>query len=257
MLRLKVQLKEFRRSLVRKVIYSAAGSLAVSPTSALVIAPHPDDETLGCGGLIASKKSKGDRVAVVFLTDGEAAHRGCCNTTPDKIASARRMLADESGRLLGLKEKDMFWLGLSDGMIPRKDKPEFKMVVERISKLIGKIKPQEVYAPHYMDCWPDHEAASEIASAAISTMDYHCELYYYPVWMWHNLRLRLLPEILKTKIIRIDIGAVLERKKTAIDHYLSVLNTDCGKPYCGNLPEGFTNHFQYAYEIFFRAEKQC
>ncbi len=256
-LSLNYSLKKVRRRLIDGVIRFLAQPAEVTAGSLLIIAPHPDDEVFACGGLIALKKDMGAKVAVVFFTDGEASHKGCCNTASEKIGSARRRLAAESGEILGLKSEDIFWQGLPDGNIPERNGPDFNKAVESLRKLIDEIKPYEIYVPHYRDCWPDHEAASTIVRETIKPVNYQCELYYYPVWMWHNLRLRLLPEILKTKIIRIDIGAVLERKKTAIDHYLSVLNPDCGKPYCGNLPEGFTNHFQYAYEIFFRAEKQC
>jgi LmbE family N-acetylglucosaminyl deacetylase len=242
---------KLRRRVCATLVQRAAIPIMVTSDPALIVAPHPDDETFACGGLIMQKKSTNTQVSIVFLTSGETSHRECCNTTPDKIASARRRLAVEAGRLLGLKEEDMFWLGLSDGNIPEGNEPDFNKSVKSLVRLIDEIKPYEIYVPHYSDCWPDHEAASAIVCDAMKAVNYHCELYYYPVWMWHNLRFRSLSSILNSKVMRVDISTVRERKKIAINHYLSGLNPDCGKPFCGNLPDGFTDHFQYDYEIFF------
>lgn len=246
-------LKKYRRQFVRLFVKGISSPAVLSNADSMIIAPHPDDEVLACGGLIASKKSKGAKVAVVFLTDGKASHKGCCNTAPEKIGLARRRLAIEAGEIIGLKDGDIFWLGLSDGRIPRQGKPDFKMSVERLAKLIEEIKPQEVYAPHYLDGWPDHEAASDIVCSALLMYKANRELYYYPVWLWHNLQFRSFPFFLKTKVLRLDIRSVMDKKKAAIDKYLSLINPDCGAPYCGNLPKGFVKHFQYPYEIFFKA----
>lgn len=254
MLSVKNTIRKQRQNIIRVILRMRSTVQEMTPNPSVIIAPHPDDEVLACGGLITIKKINQARVSVVYLTDGEAAHRVCCNTTPDKIALARRRLAVESGEILGLKPEDMFWIGLADGKIPQQNNPEYNMTVERLAKLIDEIKPQEIYAPHYRDCWPDHEAASELVKEALREVKFRCETYYYPVWMWHNLRLQYLPEILKSKILRIDITPFLKRKKAAIDHYLKPSNPDCGKPFCGILPDGFVDHFQYNYEIVFRAQ---
>ena len=163
---------------------------------------------------------------------GEAAHSGCCKTAPEKIGLTRRRLAVDAGEIVGLAAEDMYWMGLSDGKIPRKDDRDFKKAVVRLSKYIEEIRPQEIFSPHYLDCWPDHEAASEIVSSALKVTDYKCDLFYYPVWMWHSLRLKFFLKILKLKNIRIDITPYLGRKKTALTRYLSALNPECGKPFC-------------------------
>jgi LmbE family N-acetylglucosaminyl deacetylase len=58
----------------------------VSAKRVLVVAPHPDDESLGCGGLIASLAQKGCRFYVVFTTDGGA----CLHRFPRKDGVRRR-----------------------------------------------------------------------------------------------------------------------------------------------------------------------
>ena len=246
-------LKYLRRYAVRLFIKTISSNSSLSNGNVVIVAPHPDDETFACGGLIAHKKTKNARVSVVFLTDGEAAHRGCCNTEPEKIALARQRLAVESGKILGVKAEDMFWLGLPDGKIPQKHNLNFKSSVEKLAKLIEEIKPQEIFAPHHLDCWPDHEAANELVRAALKKYVHPYKLYHYPVWMWHNLRFRDFPKLLSSKVCRLNIRSVMDKKSDAIQYYLSECVPICGKPYCGNLPEGFVDHFNYPYEIYFRA----
>jgi N-acetylglucosamine malate deacetylase 1 len=249
-------LKYLRRYAVRLFIKTISTNSSLSNRNVVIVAPHPDDEVFACGGLIAYKKTKNVRVRVIFLTDGESSHMGCCNTEPEKIALARQRLAVESGKILGLEANDMSWLGLSDGFIPCKGGKAFATSVERLLELFQSIKPQEVYAPYSLDCWPDHEASSEIVRSALLKYKAKLELYYYPIWMWHNLPFRKLRKILNTKILRVDIRSFLGKKKAAIEHYLSASNPDCGISFCGNLPDGFVEHFQYDYEIYFKDEDQ-
>jgi N-acetylglucosamine malate deacetylase 1 len=251
-LSIKDNLRKVRRLLISSTIRFLAQPAEISARSLLVVAPHPDDETFACGGLIALKESIGSKVFVIFLTDGEASHKNCCNISTKEVGHVRRELAMESGRILGVDSENMFWFGLPDGKIPKRGDGAFNAAIEKLAELILAIKPFEIYAPHLLDCWPDHEAANEIVRTALKNYIYPYELYYYPIWMWRNLSLRLLPELLKTKIIRIEIGSVLEKKKAAIAHYLSTLSPDCGEPFCGNLPQGIVDHFQYDYEISFK-----
>lgn len=242
---------------MRKFIETISSNSSLSNGNVAIIAPHPDDETFACGGLVAQKRAMNSNVTVIFFTNGEAAHRSCCNAATENIGHVRRQLAIESGKILGLEPENMFWLGLPDGRIPINNDDAFKPAVEKLAELFLTIKPYEIYAPHFLDCWPDHEAANEIVHAALKNYAYPYEIYYYPVWMWHNLRFRTFLKLLKTKAIRLDIGSVLNKKSTAIQHYLSKRVPVCGKPYCGNLPKGFVEHFQYPYEIFFKSENHC
>jgi LmbE family N-acetylglucosaminyl deacetylase len=224
----------------------------VTQKPAMIIAPHPDDEVLGCGGLIARKRAEDTGVSVVYLTDGESAHKDCCITAPAEIASARRSLAAAAGELLGLREDDMSWLHLPDGGIPRRDAPEFGAAVAGLAALMKRIQPQEVYAPHFLDYSTDHEAAIEIVQAALNEVDHHCELFYYSVWMWRNLRLRDLGLLRRWKTLRIDIGSLQARKQGAIRRYLDPVNPACGISFCCRLPEDFLDPFQGTSEIFFQ-----
>jgi LmbE family N-acetylglucosaminyl deacetylase len=251
-LSIKDNLNKVRRWLIGVAIRYLAQPAEVSADSLLVIAPHPDDETFACGGVILQKKAMNANVSVIFFTDGEASHRNCCSVSLHEVRQIRRQLAVKAGNLLGLKPEDMFWLGLPDGRIPKNGDDAFNPAIEKLAELFLTIKPDEIYAPHFLDCWPDHEAANEIVLSVLKNYLHPYELYYYPVWMWHNLRFHAFLKLLRTDAIRLDISTVMDKKAAAVKHYLSKEVSGCNKPYCGNLPEGFVEYFQYPYEIFFK-----
>lgn len=59
----------------------------------LIVAPHPDDEIIGCAGLMQSLLKAGKEVHIVILTGGEGSHKGCCSQSSSELIEARRDLA--------------------------------------------------------------------------------------------------------------------------------------------------------------------
>ncbi len=83
----------------------------------VVVAPHPDDEILGCGGLLHHAVGQGIDVSVVAVTDGEACYPGEPWWTPERLRSARRAeLAAALGEL-GIPVGSIFHLGIADGAV--------------------------------------------------------------------------------------------------------------------------------------------
>jgi LmbE family N-acetylglucosaminyl deacetylase len=187
---IKNTIKQARGSFLRQSLRFTALSSSLSDSRTVVISPHPDDESLGCGGMIALRKSIGSQVKVIFLTNGEASHRGCCNTSGEVISARRRQHALEALSVLGVDEKDIYWLGLPDSKIPGKDGLGFEDAVNDLSKLLLEINPQVVYTPHLMDGWLDHKASTEIALTAIEHSEMNCSVHYYCIRMWYNSQLR-------------------------------------------------------------------
>jgi hypothetical protein len=65
------------------------------PKRVVIIAPHPDDEAIGCGGLIQTLVERGTSPHVIILTGGEGSHRGCCDiTAEDLINTVKNVEAD-------------------------------------------------------------------------------------------------------------------------------------------------------------------
>jgi bacillithiol biosynthesis deacetylase BshB1 len=111
----------------------------------LVIAAHPDDAELGCGGTIAKLISQGHKVGILDLTQGELGTRG----TPE----IRKAESEESSRILGLTVRVN--LGLRDGFFQNVASDQLPIVIA-----IRKYKPEIVLANAVQDRHPDHGRAA-------------------------------------------------------------------------------------------------
>jgi len=146
----------------------------------VVVAAHPDDETLGAGGLLATagRVPGPGRVSVVVLTAGEASHPGSTTHTPERLAELRLCECREAlGRLgpaIGLHQWD-----LADGAIASAE----QACADRLAEHIGDGRGVLLVAPWRADGHPDHEAAGR--AAAIAAARTGARLLEYPVWAWH------------------------------------------------------------------------
>lgn len=124
----------------------------------LILAPHPDDEALGCGGLIARLCANGNPPHVVIMTGGGGSLRGHSNMPESEVVEARRKLTLASAYELGLPKENIHFLDFIDGHIS--DRPEKEM--ERFRELIARLQPSTILVPHSGEGWPDHTATREI-----------------------------------------------------------------------------------------------
>jgi LmbE family N-acetylglucosaminyl deacetylase len=144
----------------------------------LVVAPHPDDELIGCGGLLAQWRPRlGERpVLVIGATDGEAAYPDSSYWKPKVLARVR---AEE--RLVGLHQLgvpvDVESAGIPDGQVAR-----FEDALRRL--LLDRVTPDDVLlATWEFDGHPDHEACGRVAAQV--ARERGCALLQMPVWAWH------------------------------------------------------------------------
>ena len=147
---------------------------------AVVVAPHFDDETLGCGGLIARKLDAGARVAVVHLSDGTASHRRFMDSTT--LSARRRREAVAAGRVLGLDEDEFHVLDLPDGELAR----HRAAASQAVAAVVERIAATQVIVPHVGDGHDDHVAVTEIGREVAAAAPGAVELVEYPIWHWHQ-----------------------------------------------------------------------
>lgn len=123
----------------------------------LVVAAHTDDEALGCGGTIARHVAEGDTVYAVFMADGVSSRVGT-----DQADLTRRMQNAENARvILGIKEN--FYLCLPDN---RMDSIPLIDVVQKLERIIDKLKPSIVYTHHHGDLNVDHRITHQAVMTA-------------------------------------------------------------------------------------------
>jgi LmbE family N-acetylglucosaminyl deacetylase len=149
--------------------------------TALILAPHADDESLGCGGLIAAACAAHLPPVVVVMTDGAASHPGSHSHPPARLAALREAEARHAVSLLGLPPSNLSFLRYPDTALP-KSGAGFAEAVTRIQHIAATHSCRLLIAPWQADPHCDHEAAAAIAAAAAANS--RLRLLSYPVWGW-------------------------------------------------------------------------
>lgn len=169
----------------------------------LVLAAHPDDETVGPGGTLALHRGQGDSVRVLFLTDGRAGDPHG-HYPAERYVEIRRAEARRACAVLGVADLE-FW-DLPDG--------ELTAVADLGERLLVAIRaagPDLLYYPSGLELHPDHWAAGVAVERLHVAGRLPCAAYAYEVWS----------AIQPTHLC--DITPVLARKEEAMDQYASQL----------------------------------
>ncbi len=155
----------------------------------VVLAAHPDDESLGAGGLLARLHAVGATVRVLLCTAGEASHPGSATTTPDQLAAVRlREFGDALTHLRGGRERagDGEWewrfLGLPDGKLAEHREQIRNAVLEAAAGCGRPAREVVLVAPYRSDGHTDHDVLGSVA-AELSTAAGQA-LLEYPIWYW-------------------------------------------------------------------------
>jgi LmbE family N-acetylglucosaminyl deacetylase len=147
----------------------------------VLVAPHPDDETLGFGATAAALRSRGVDVQVVSVTDGGGAHPGLSRRERAWLESDRRAELHRAAQILGLSAPVS--LGLPDGDLSANE-PELTDFLAGLLEAMP--KGTWCAATWRGDGHPDHEAVGR--SSAVAAERTGATLLEYPVWMWHWAR---------------------------------------------------------------------
>lgn len=207
----------------------------------VIIAPHPDDEVIGCAGLIQALVDCGMPPHVIILTGGEGSHRGCCDITSEELIAGRHNLTIKAAETMGLPLSHIHCLQYPDGGVAI-EHPE----TERFAALLQELKPDAVFVPHRGEGWSDHLQASEITKHLL--MGQKISIYEYCVWMWYYNVWRL--DYRNARVLRMSRAQHL-RKLQAIDEYVTP-QAPCGKPWSGVLPKPFLKAAEWSRELYFK-----
>lgn len=190
--------------------------------SLLVVAPHPDDETIGCGGLIALATAAGIRTTVVIVTDGGASHPGSVAWPPNRIAERRRLEAAVALQVLGAEPPPHF-LDLPDGQTGRIGDAATRAACQRLADLLEHAQPDIVLTTWRREPHCDHRFAYALACDAMRNVASRALRVEYLVWtdLIGAPGDRPLPH--ETVSFQLDIDAVRARKRKALAAHRSQL----------------------------------
>jgi LmbE family N-acetylglucosaminyl deacetylase len=170
----------------------------------LVIAPHPDDEVIGCGGAIRLRVERGERVSVVFLSSGEL---GLKHLPRAKTWEIREAEAKKAAKILGVER--VHFLRQPDWMLG----DHARATAAALTPSLEQERPDVIYLPHENDGHPDHEVTPRILRAALRRCRrLNPELLGYEIWT-----------PLAAHDVTVDISRVMSRKLRALRAHRSQL----------------------------------
>lgn len=175
----------------------------------LVIAPHPDDEILGCGGTLVKNIKAGNEVYVCIVTKGYAPL-----FKPERV-ELNRNDARRCHESIGIKKT--FFLDFPAAMMEKSERYELN---GKLLEIIRQVEPDEVYIPHYGDMQKDHQIVAEAAMVALrpkylpqvkKILGY--ETMSETAWNIPNVQNEFIPNVFS------DITETLEDKKKALSFF--------------------------------------
>lgn len=146
---------------------------------AVIIAPHPDDEVLGCGGIMQLLAAAGRPLQLISVTDGSASHPGSQRWTVERLSVVRPQESAEALRRLGLPMHSLKWLrgGFTDTQVAAQE-------IELSEFIAGYLHASDVvFTTWRQDGHSDHEAVGRASVEAARRVGATC--HELPVWTWH------------------------------------------------------------------------
>jgi LmbE family N-acetylglucosaminyl deacetylase len=209
----------------------------------VVVAPHPDDEILGAGGLIQKAMHEGVLVEVVLVTDGGASHPYSHVARQMDLASVRRGESQLALQRLGWNEPMVTYLGLPDGDVAS-HRSELDNVLESF------LLPDDLcVAPWRRDGHPDHNVCGESALGASSAVG--AKSLNYMVWAWHWASPGA-DDLPFDECVRLDLGRRAQaRKRWSTEAFRSqIVPLGPSEDDEAILPPALLRRFWRPYEIF-------
>ena len=205
-------------------------------STVVVIAPHADDESLGCGGLVALLARAGQMVWIVLVSDGTLSHPGSKSFDAEARRELREREVVSAAGYLGVPPERVLPMRLPDGALPGPADPRFEETADVLRAIVETTGASTLLVPWRRDPHPDHRAASALSRHAIEKMAVAPpRLLEYLVWTSERAEAGDLPVPAEARAWRVDIRSVQEQKRRAIAAHASqaglVITDD---------PDGFT-----------------
>ena len=225
----------------------------VSPDGrCVVIAPHQDDEALGCAGLILARRTAGLPVSIIYLTDGAASHPGHPCLSPADLAQLRRAEARQAMQRLGVPDSCLDFIDAPDGTLAHLSQDAFEYLARRLAARISLNQPTEMFLPCRDDGSSEHTAAYRITRRALHLAGLVPRLLEYPVWAWWSPQRLARVGMTSQRVWRLSFAHAASRKRDALACYVTQGQPTPPWPQAV-LPAGFVDCFANGEEYFFES----
>lgn len=184
----------------------------------LIVAPHPDDESLGGGGAIALLRKYDLEVSILVVSDGTLSHPNSIKFSKEKLRELRENEITEAAEILGVKKENITFFRYPDRSVPDENSANFYQAIRRVKIFLDAEKPQTIFVPWRRDPHPDHRAAFQLINAAKNKNQ---KIIEYPIWLYELAESADAPLEREVEIFRLDISSVVETKQRAIHAHRS------------------------------------
>lgn len=217
----------------------------------VIIAPHEDDESLGCGGTVSLLRKSGLPVHVIFVSDGTLSHPNSKNYPAEKLRQLRETEALNALQILNVPAANASFMRIKDRSVPNPGDADFDAAVHQMLQLLKEIEPDTVLVTWEKDPHPDHRASWQILNKAVMTLDVKPRVLQYLIWIWELGKQEDISDNQELKWFYVNIKPVASIKKNAIAAHVSQVSRLIDDDPAGFMlsPE-ILAHFDYADELF-------
>lgn len=241
-------------------LYSVQAMVDATVTSApiprmLIVAPHPDDECLGCGGAIALLQAAGCAIQVLVVSNGTMSHPNSRKFPASVLQALRESETRAAMALLGLPAESVIFLQLQDGAVPNSESSLFTSAMSQCRSVLQRWLPDLIFLPWRFDPHADHRASWQLVDAALRSLQLTPRRLEYPIWDWDLAQRGQISDNISAW--RLDISAVVTQKQQAIAAYRSQVSDLIDDDPTGfRLSPELLTYFTQPWEIYFE-ERLC
>ncbi|MBE7176939.1 MAG: PIG-L family deacetylase [Mucilaginibacter polytrichastri] len=187
----------------------------------MVFAPHPDDETLGCGGLIATLRQAHRDVRVIFTTDGSMSHPNSRLFPIQRRIAIRKKEAISALAILGVAADDILFLNGKDSKLPGYGMDGYSEFAQVIQQELLRFDPQLILVPYKLDPHCDHRSTWQLVNSALDSSGKKVMVWEYPIWLYELAAEGDIPQFNLIDLKYVNIEPFLELKKAALGQHKS------------------------------------
>ncbi len=228
------------------------------PGPVLFLAPHADDESLGCGGLIAALREQEVEVHVWLISDGTMSHPNSVAYPAEHRQAIREAEFSRACLLLGVAAEELQFFRFPDTKVPLPDGPDFSEAATQLVDALQALNPKTIFTPWRRDPHCDHRATTALIRTAIERTNWPGVLYEYPIWLYELAAQGDAPHPEEVRVFTFEIEEnQLAKKKKAIQTHASQLGEIIhDDPNAFSLQPQMLAHFLTTTEYYYRTHEK-
>ena len=200
---------------------AAAVPISVESLSSIrrctILVPHPDDESLGCAGLLATLVAAQCEIQVILTTDGSKSHPNSREYPEARLIALRHSELLHALLLMGITPDRLISYGTRDAAMPGRSETGFEELTDRLATDLRNFAPDLVLVPYELDPHCDHRATWQLLMAALErSTTKRPRIWEYPIWLYANAAAEDIPNLNPDELLVLDVSKYAELKEKCI-----------------------------------------